>query len=132
MSANDLEEWQDRIADIQSNFGHGLGLLAVLAGHNPATVSRDEMLEIFAAFEASYGPLAEDQAAGRLWMSSGGVLTQELHNHITRLGALLRLPPESAEAKDAAPEIRVLAAACLRAIQPEAAPKPPSEPSEPQ
>jgi hypothetical protein len=116
MSPNELEEWQDRVADLQSNFGHGLALLTVLAGHNPAIVSREETLELFAAFEAAYGPLAEDQAAGRFWMSGDCILSPELRNQITRLGVLLRLPPESTEAKDAPAEIRVLAEECLRML----------------
>jgi hypothetical protein len=127
MSPKELEEWQDRVADLQSNFGHGLALLMVLAGHNPAIVSREETLELFAAFEAAYGPLAEDQAAGRFWMSGDFILSPELRNQITRLGVLLRLPLESTEAKDAAAEIRVLAEECLRMLTPKMAS--PSEPS---
>ena len=65
---------------------------------------------------AAYGPLAEDQAAGRFWMSGGGILSPALRERITRLGALLRLPPESTDAKDAAAEIRALAEECLRML----------------
>jgi hypothetical protein len=119
MSPNELEEWQDRVADLQSNFGHGLALLTVLAGRNPATVSREETLELFTAFEAAYGPLAEDQAAGRFWMSGDCILTPETGERITRLGALLRLPPESPEAQSAGEEIRALAEQCLQTLWPD-------------
>ncbi|MFS8069657.1 MAG: hypothetical protein ACMG6S_25105 [Byssovorax sp.] len=129
MSPDELEKWQDRVTDLQVSFGNGVGMLTVLAGHNPVIVSREETLELFTAFEAAYGPLAEDQAAGRFWMSGGGILSPELRARITRLGALLRLPPESTDAKDAAPEIRALAEECLRMLPSKAAP--PGKPSEP-
>jgi hypothetical protein len=129
MSPDALEEWQDRVTDLQVNFGHGVGLLTVLAGRNPAIVSREETLELFTAFEAAYGPLAEDQAAGRFWMSGEVILSPELRERITRLGGLLRLPPESTEAEGAAGEIRALAEECLRTLAPEAAPR--GEPSKP-
>ena len=124
MSPEEFEEWQQQVTDLQINFGHGLVLLMVLAGRNPATVSvsREETLEIFTAFEAAYGPLAEDQAAGRFWMTGGAILSSELRERITRLGALLRLPPESTEAEGAAAEIRSLAEECLQTLEPEAGP----------
>ena len=125
MRPDELEEWQDRVTDLQVNFGQGLVLLLILAGRNPATVSvsREETLELFTAFEAAYGPLAEDQAAGRFWMSGDSILSPELRERITRLGALLRLPPESAEAEGASAEIRSLAEECLRTLEPKAAPR---------
>ena len=130
MSPDELEKWQDQVTELQVNFGQGLVLLMVLAGDNPAIMSREETLELFTAFEAAYGPLAEDQAAGRFWMSGGGILSPELGERITRLGALLRLPPESTDAKDAAAEIRALAEECLRMLPPKAAlPGKPSEPT---
>ena len=122
MSPDELEGWQDRVTELQVNFGNGVSMLAVLAGHTPAIMSREETLELFTAFEAAYGPLAEDQAAGRLWMSGRRILSPELHEQITRLGALLRLPPESTEAEGTAAEIRSLAEECLRMLAPEAAP----------
>jgi hypothetical protein len=129
MSPDELEEWQDRVTDLQVNFGNGVGLLTVLAGHNPAIVSREETLELFTAFEAAYGPLAEDQAVGRFWMSGGAILSPELREQVTRLGTLLRLPPESTEAEGTAAEIRSLAEECLRALEPKAAPS--GEPPQP-
>ena len=90
MSPDELEEWQDRVTDLQVDFGNGVGMLTVLAGHNPAIVSREEALALFAAFEAAYGPLAEDQAAGRFWMFGGMTLSPELREQVTRLGVLLR------------------------------------------
>jgi hypothetical protein len=123
-----LEQEQERLGDLMSDLGHGLGLMAVLAGRNPAIVSLEETLELFAAFEAAYGPLADLQAVGRFDMGRG-ILSPELRERITRLGALLRLPPESTEAKDAAAEIHVLAEECLRMLVPEMAS--PSEPSKP-
>ena len=122
MSPDELEKWQDQVTVLQVNFGHGVLLLTVLAGHNPAIVSREETLELFTAFEAAYGPLAEDQAAGRFWMTGGAILSPELRERITRLGALLRLPPESTEAEGAAAEIRSLAEECLQTLEPKAAP----------
>jgi hypothetical protein len=122
MSPDALEKWQEQVTDLQVNFGHGLVLLMVLAGRNTASMSREETLELFTAFEAAYGPLAEDQAAGRFWMSGKGVLSPELRERITRLGALLRLPAESTEAERAAAEIRALAEECLRMLSPEDAP----------
>jgi hypothetical protein len=116
MSPDELEKWQEQVTELQVNFGQGLVLLMVLAGDNPASGSREETLELFAAFEAAYGPLAEDQAAGRFWMTGGVILSPELREQITRLGALLRLPPESTEAEGAAAEIRSLAEECLRAL----------------
>jgi hypothetical protein len=129
MSPDELEKWQDQVTELQVNFGHGLVLLTSLAGRNPAFGSREETLELFTAFEAAYGPLAEDQAAGRFWMSGGGILSPELRERITRLGGLLRLSPESTEAEGAAGEIHVLAEECLRTLAPEAAPR--GEPSKP-
>ncbi len=128
MSPDELEKWQEQVTELQVNFGHGLLLLTVLAGRNPAIVSREETLELFAAFDAAYGPLADLQAVGRFDMG-GGILSPELRERITRLGALLRLPPESTEAKDAAAEIRALAEECVRMMAPDAAP--PGKPSEP-
>ena len=119
MSPDALEEWQDQVTDLQINFGHGLVLLTVLAGRIPATGSREENLELFTAFEAAYGPLAEDQAAGRFWMSGDCILSPETGERIARLGALLRLPPESAEAQSAGEEIRALAEQCLQALWPD-------------
>jgi hypothetical protein len=81
-------------------------------------VSREETLELFAAFDAAYGPLADLQAVGRFDMA-GGILSPELRERITRLGALLRLPPESTEAEGSAAEIRALAEECLRRMAPE-------------
>lgn len=129
MSPDELEEWQDRETVLQVNFGHGLVLLTVLAGRNPGFESREETLEVFAAFEAAYGPLAEDQAAGRFWMTGGAILSPELREQVTRLGVLLRLPPESSADEGAAAEIRSLAEECLRTFEPEAALS--GEPSEP-
>ena len=129
MSPDELEKWQDQVTELQVNFGEGLVLLMALAGRNPAFGSREETLGLFTAFEAAYGPLDEEQAAGRFWMSGGGILSPELRERITRLGALLRLPPESTEARDAAAEIRALAEKCLRMLPPKAAP--PGKPSEP-
>jgi hypothetical protein len=122
----ELEQEQERLRDLVSDLAHGLGLIMVLAGRNPAIGSREETLELFAAFEAAYGPLADLQAVGRFDMGKG-ILSPELRERITRLGALLRLPPESTEAKDAAAEIRVLAEECVRMLVPEMAS--PSEPS---
>lgn len=122
MSPDALEEWQDRMTDLQTNFANGVGLLTVLAGHNPAIVSREETLGLFTAFEAACGPLAEDQAAGRFWMSGEVILSPELRDQVTRLGALLRLPPESTEAEGAAGEIRALAEECLRTLAPRKVP----------
>lgn len=119
MSPDELEEWQDRVTDLQTNFGNGLAMLTVLAGRNPAIVTREETLELFAAFEVAYGPLAEEQAAGRFWMSDGVILSPELREQATRLGALLRLAPESTEAEGAAAEVRALAEECLRTLAPE-------------
>jgi len=110
------DEWQDQVMALQTNFGHGLALLMVLAGRNPVKVSREEMLDLFAAFEAAYGPLAERQAEGRFDMG-GGILSPELREQVTHLGVLLRLPPESTEAEGAAAEIRALAEECLRALE---------------
>jgi hypothetical protein len=124
----DQEQEQERHRDLMSDLSHGLLLLTVLAGRNPAIGSREETLELFAAFDAAYGPLADLQAVGRFDMG-GGILSPELRERITRLGALLRLPPESTEAKDAAAEIRALAEECLLRMAPEAAP--PGKPSEP-
>ncbi|MEO5731306.1 MAG: hypothetical protein ACMG6S_36730 [Byssovorax sp.] len=129
MSPDELEKWQDQVTELQVNLGHGLVLLMVLAGRYPAFGSREETLDLFAAFEAAYGPLAEDQAAGRFWMTGGAILSPELREQITRLGALLRLPPESTAAEGAAAEIRLLAEECLRTLEPKPAPS--SEPSEP-
>ncbi len=122
MSPDELEKWQDQVTELQVKFGHGLVLLTSLAGLNPAFGSREETLDLFAAFEAAYGPLAEDQAAGRFWMTGGAILSPELRELVTRLGALLRLPPESTEAEGTAAEIRSLAEECLRTLGPEAAP----------
>jgi len=116
MSPDELEEWQDRVTDLQVDFGNGVSMLAVLAGHNPAIVSREETLELFTAFEAAYGPLAEDQAAGRFWMTGEAILSPELREQVTRLGGLLRLPPESTETESAVAEIRSLAEECLRML----------------
>jgi hypothetical protein len=124
----ELEQEQERLRDLVSDLGHGLLLLTVLAGRNPAIGSREETLELFAAFEAAYGPLADLQAVGRFDMGRG-ILSLELRERITRLGALLRLPPESTEAKDAASEIRALAEECMLMMAPEMAS--PSEPSKP-
>ena len=124
----ELEQEQERLGDLVSDLGHGLLLLTVLAGRNPAIGSREETLELFAAFETAYGPLADLQAVGRFDMGRG-ILSPELRERITRLGALLRLLPESTEAKDAAAEIRVLSEECLRMLVPEMAS--PSEPSKP-
>ena len=46
----ELEQEQDRLADLMSDLAHGLLLLTVLAGRNPAIGSREETLELFAAF----------------------------------------------------------------------------------
>ena len=124
----ELEQEQERLGDLVSDLGHGLLLLTVLAGRNPAIGSREETLELFAAFDAAYGPLADLQAVGRFDMG-GGILSPELRERITRLGALIHLPPESTEARDAAAEIRALAEKCLRMLPPKAAP--PGKPSEP-
>lgn len=130
MSPDELEKWQDQVTVLQVNFGHGMLLLSVLAGHNPAIVSREETLELFAAFEAAYGPLAEDQAAGRFFMTGGAILSPELREQVTRLGALLRLPPDSTEAEGAVAEIRSLAEECLRTLEPKASSSgAPSEPT---
>ncbi|MFT3767281.1 MAG: hypothetical protein QM820_17420 [Minicystis sp.] len=129
MGTDEHDQWQDQVTELHTHFGHGLALLTVLAGHNPALVSREETLEIFEAFEAAYGPLAEQQAAGRFWMSGDCILSPELREQITRLGVLLRLPPESTEAQGTAAEIRALAEECLRTLTPEAAPQ--GEPSKP-
>jgi hypothetical protein len=128
MKEEDQEQEQKRLGDLVSDLGHGLLLLTVLAGRNPAIGSREETLELFAALDAAYGPLADLQAVGRFDMG-GGILSQELRERLTRLGALLRLPPESAEASGVAAEIRALAAECLRTLAPEAAP--PGKPSGP-
>jgi len=111
----ELEEEQDRRGQLVADLAHGLGVLTVLAGRNPAIVSPEEMLELFAAFEAAYGPLADLQAVGRFDMG-GGILSQELREQVTRLGALLRLPPGSTEAEGTAAEIRSLAEECLRML----------------
>lgn len=64
MSPEELEEWQDKVTDLQINFDHGLVLLTVLAGRNPATVRREEMLEFFVDHYASCNP--HERVARRL------------------------------------------------------------------
>jgi hypothetical protein len=133
MSTNEHEECEDRMADLMSRFSMGLGLLMALAERNAAIGSREETLETFADFEAAYGPLAA-QTDRRLELSTDTrrapvLLSDENFERVKQLGALLRLPPESTEPKDAAEEIRALAEECLRMMAPEAAPW--GEPSEP-
>lgn len=54
MSTNEHESCEDRMADLMSRFSAGLMLLMALAERNAATGSREEVLEIFADFEAAY------------------------------------------------------------------------------
>jgi hypothetical protein len=134
MSTNEHEECEDRRDDLMSHFSMGLGLLMALAERNAATGSREETLEIFAAFEAAYGPLAAEKDR-RLDLSTSKrrspvLLSDEAFERVKQLGALLRLPPESTEAEGAAAEIRSLAEECLRMLAPNAAPwGAPSEPT---
>ena len=116
MSTNESE--QMLAADLMSSFLGGLPLLMVLAGRNPTIVPREDTLEIFAAFEASYGSLAELQAAGRFHRGES-LLSAETGERVARLGTLLRLAPDSAEAERAASEIRSLAEQCLGALAPD-------------
>jgi hypothetical protein len=127
MGTDAIEEWGDQITDLMTDFASGLALLMALAWRNSAIVSREETLELYAAFESAYGPLAELQAVGQ-FETGGGILSPETGERVARLGALLHLPPEGTEAKDAAAEIRALAEECLRMLAPNVAP--PSEPSE--
>ena len=109
---------QMRNTELIADFMGGLAVLEILAGRAPAAMplmGREEMLEHFAAFEAAYGPLAEDQAAGQL--TGAPALSAETGETIARLGALLQLPAESPGAEAAAPEIRSLAEQCLKALR---------------
>ena len=133
MSTNEHSECDDDRIDLMSKFGMGFGLLRALAEPIAATGSREETLETFAAFEAAYGPLAA-QTDRRLELSTGKrrapvVLSDENFERVKQLGALLRLPPESAEASGVAAEIRALAEECLRTLAPGAVPS--GEPPEP-
>lgn len=116
-STPETTDAREALVYLVSDMGDGIGMLMMLSGRVSADVPRESLLERFAAFEAAYGPLAELQAAGRL-ETGGGILSPELGEQIMRLGALLRLPPESTEAEDAAIEIRALAEQCLQALLP--------------
>ena len=52
MSTDEEEQEQERLGVLVADLGHGLLLLTVLAGRNPAIVSWDETLELFEAFDA--------------------------------------------------------------------------------
>ena len=117
MTDDEREDWQTRVSDLMGDFATGIGLLMVFAGRDPTTVSREEMLGFLEPFEAAVGPLAELQAAGQFEMG-GGILSAEVGDWIKRLGVLVRLPPESAEAEAARAEIRTLSEQCLQSLIP--------------
>lgn len=117
MTDDERDEWQTRVSNLMGDFATGIGLLTIFAGRHPATMSREEMLGFLGPFEAAFGPLAELQAAGQFEMS-GGILSAEVGDWIKRLGVLVRLPPESAEAEAATAEIRTLSEQCLQALIP--------------
>jgi hypothetical protein len=105
---------QQHQTNLVSDFYGGLSVLTMLGGRTSETLSREAMLDPFAAFEAAVGPLAELQAAGKL---QGLVsLSAETRERIGRIGMLLRLAPDGADAPDAAAEIRALAEQSLREL----------------
>ena len=108
---------QQHQTNLVGDFYGGLSVLTVLGGRISETLPREAMLDRFAAFEAAVGPLAELQAAGQFEMG-GGILSAEVGDWIKRLGVLVRLPPESAEAEAARAEIRTLSEQCLQSLIP--------------
>ncbi len=108
---------QEEVLNLVSDLGNGVGVLMMLAGRTPTILGREVMLEAFTAFEGAYQLCAELQAAGEL--EGPGPLTLETGECVTRLGALLRLAPESTEAQDAAAEIQSLAKQCLKTLAPD-------------
>lgn len=118
-------EQQMRTMGLVADFSSGEGVLEILAGRAPGAMpllSREEMLGYFAAFESAWDPLAELQAKGQL--TGAAPFSSEVRAQITRLSTLLRLEPESPEAKAVAAEIRALAEACFTALNPQAPRRP--------